>query len=81
MQVSSHASPRDPTVLDFVHFLPSSFLVSFSFFSSHQEALGANDRANSLKLKRPQAAKKYRAEIDAMYAEINSAPAPGSAKL
>ncbi|QPG97472.1 hypothetical protein C2857_006376 [Epichloe festucae Fl1] len=35
----------------------------------------------TLKLKRPQAAKKYRAEIDAMYAEINSAPAPGSAKL
>ncbi|KAG6039371.1 hypothetical protein E4U41_002761 [Claviceps citrina] len=35
----------------------------------------------TLKLKRPQAAKKYRAEIDAMYGEIKSAPAPGLAKL
>ncbi|KHN98230.1 long-chain-fatty-acid--CoA ligase FAA2 [Metarhizium album ARSEF 1941] len=35
----------------------------------------------TLKLKRPQAAKKYRAEIDAMYAEINNAQAAGSAKL
>lgn len=35
----------------------------------------------SLKLKRPQAAKKFRAEIDAMYAEINSAQPAGSAKL
>ncbi|OAA34963.1 long-chain-fatty-acid--CoA ligase FAA2 [Metarhizium rileyi] len=35
----------------------------------------------TLKLKRPQAAKKYRAEIDAMYAEINKAQPAGSAKL
>ncbi|KAG6015520.1 hypothetical protein E4U43_005159 [Claviceps pusilla] len=35
----------------------------------------------TLKLKRPQAAKKFRAEIDAMYAEINSAPSSGSSKL
>ncbi|KAG8423232.1 medium-chain fatty acid-CoA ligase faa2 [Metarhizium acridum] len=35
----------------------------------------------TLKLKRPQAAKKYRAEIDAMYAEINNAQPAGSAKL
>ncbi|KAG6002910.1 hypothetical protein E4U21_002521 [Claviceps maximensis] len=35
----------------------------------------------TLKLKRPQAAKKYRAEIDAMYVAINSAPPNGSAKL
>ncbi|KAG6205776.1 hypothetical protein E4U35_002320 [Claviceps purpurea] len=35
----------------------------------------------TLKLKRPQAAKKYRAEIDAMYAAINSATAPTLAKL
>lgn len=33
---------------------------------------------NSLKLKRPQTAKAFRAEIDRMYAEINADPSAGN---